>query len=87
MRKAAEPWRLHSLRHVPDGRDDGATADVPRDPEAHRPVAGAARSNMKELGSKGADHEGKLAHGFHCPGSCCGRTLLPRRPEIVKIAS
>ena len=32
MRKAAEPWRLHSLRHVPDGRGGAATADLPRDP-------------------------------------------------------
>ena len=54
MRKAAEAWRLHSLRHVPDGRGGGATAEAPRDPEAHRRVAGAARSNMLGLGVRKA---------------------------------
>ena len=35
-----------------------STADVPRDPDAHRPGAGVARSSMKRLwGRKGADHD------------------------------
>ena len=45
-RQGRQPW---PLRHVPDGRGGGATADVLRDPDAHHPVAGAARSSMKGL--------------------------------------
>jgi hypothetical protein len=41
--RASQP---RPLRHVPDSRGRGAPADVPRNPVAHRPVAGAAGASM-----------------------------------------
>ena len=41
---------------------DACMADVPRDPDAHRPGAGVARSSIKGFwGRKGADHDGRGA--------------------------
>jgi hypothetical protein len=64
--KAAEPWSPTSLReklikigarssprplrHLPAGRRRGVAADVQGYPDAHRPVAGAARTSVRGAG-------------------------------------
>jgi hypothetical protein len=48
--KIGEGRQPRPLRHAPNGRDRGSAADVPKDPDAHRPVAGTARSSMKGFG-------------------------------------
>jgi hypothetical protein len=63
MPKTAEPWSLTSprekdrrqgrqprpLRHFPNGRGGRVAADVPREPDADRPAAGAACPGMTGL--------------------------------------
>ena len=77
------------------------TADVPRDPDAHRPGAGIAGSSIKGFwGRKGADHDGrgamkanevpalqgKLTLGFHCPkAAVAGEPCCCRDPKMAKI--
>ena len=82
------PVLVRPARSLPRERVQAAgigacTADVPRDPDAHRPGAGIAGSSIKGFwGRKGADHDGrgamkandevpapqgKLTLGFHCP--------------------
>jgi hypothetical protein len=82
------PVLVRPARSLPRERVQAAgicacTADVPRDPDAHRAGAGVARSSIKGFwGRKGADHDGrgamkandevpapqgKLTLGFHCP--------------------
>ena len=56
-------------------------------PEAHRPVAGAVRSNTKELGVERRGPRRQASPWLSLPGQLSRRTLLPWRPETVKIAS
>src|SRR5580692_6165239 len=75
-REGRQPW---PLRHLPDGRGRGATTDVPGNPVADRPVAGAARASMRSAGircdkrrqQKCASKQAKL------------RVSAPRRIQLI----